>query len=60
MTNILFIKQSDSVLQTFYFLSLKLQWGGGANDPTFRNSGYGSHMKKKMWYVVNVNLVINF
>ena len=32
------------------YLTLKLP-GGGPNGPTFRNIGYGSHMKKKLWYL---------
>ena len=31
-------------------LTIKLT-GGGANGPTFMNIGYGSHMKKKRWYL---------
>ena len=31
-------------------LTLKLP-GGGPNGPTFKNIGYGSHMKKKMCYL---------
>ena len=31
-------------------LTLKLP-GGGPNGPTFKNIGYGSHMKNKMCYL---------
>ena len=47
--------------QIKYTLTLKLLEGGGANGPTFRNIGYGSHMKKKnVVFEMYVNLVYTF